>query len=434
MKFEKLNCTIQGFDQIQVPQMVKVRQKFNAKTIEDPAAHLKEQMQQTLSTDAIAALKGKRIGISAGSRGIPFYKELVRAMVQQLKEWEAEPFVFPAMGSHAGATAEGQQNYLAQFGITEEYIGAPILSTMEVKTVAVLDDGFPVYCDRNAAEADGIIVFNKVKPHTHFKDRHESGLLKMICIGIGKHKGASTFHQYGFDDFCHNMERVSQAFLENVNVVFAVGLVQNAFDDIGWLEVIPTDQFFERDAALLEIAKKELAQLHFSDIDVLIIDEVGKEISGTGFDPNVSGRIEVISQQEAFRKAAPNIKKIVLLDITDYSHGLGIGMGEADILSYRFVNKLDFEQTYTNCITNNYLKSAAMPLYANSDEDAIKLAILTSMAKDKAKVKIVRVKNTITLDEIEVSVGMLDDVSNPDMFEVMSEPYNWTFNEEGNLW
>lgn len=434
MKFEKLNCTIQGFDQIQVPQMVKVRQKFNAKTIEDPAAHLKEQMQQTLSADAVAALKGKRIGISAGSRGIPFYKELVRAMVQQLKEWGAEPFVFPAMGSHAGATAEGQQNYLAQFGITEEYIGAPILSTMEVKTVAVLDDGFPVYCDRNAAEADGIIVFNKVKPHTHFKDRHESGLLKMICIGIGKHKGASTFHQYGFDDFCHNMERVSQAFLENVNVVFAVGLVQNAFDDIGWLEVIPTDQFFERDAALLEIAKKELAQLHFKDIDVLVIDEVGKEISGTGFDPNVSGRIEVISQQEAFRKAAPNIKKIVLLDITDYSHGLGIGMGEADILSFRFVNKLDFEQTYTNCITNNYLKSAAMPLYANSDEDAIKLAILTSMAKDKTKVKIVRVKNTITLDEIEVSVGMLDDVNNPDMFEVMSEPYNWTFNEEGNLW
>lgn len=355
-------------------------------------------------------------------------------MVQQLKEWGADPFVFPAMGSHAGATAEGQKNYLAQFGITEEYIGAPVLSTMDVKTVAVLDDGFPVYCDRNAAEADGIIVFNKIKPHTHFKDRHESGLLKMICIGIGKHKGASTFHQYGFDDFCHNMERVAQAFLENVNVVFAVGLVQNAFDNIGWLEVIPTDRFFERDAALLEIAKKELAQLHFDDIDVLIIDEVGKEISGTGFDPNVSGRIEVISQQEAFRAAAPNIRKIVLLDITEYSHGLGIGMGEADIVSYRFVNKLDFEQTYTNCITNNYLKSASMPLYANSDEDAIKLAILTSMAKDKNMVKIVRVKNTITLDEIEVSIGMLEEVRKSDFFDVLSEPYSWTFNAEGNLW
>lgn len=384
--------------------------------------------------DILKFLKGKRIGISAGSRGIPFYKELVRTMVQQLKEWGADPFVFPAMGSHAGATAEGQKNYLAQFGITEEYIGAPVLSTMDVKTVAVLDDGFPVYCDRNAAEADGIIVFNKIKPHTHFKDRHESGLLKMICIGIGKHKGASTFHQYGFDDFCHNMERVAQAFLENVNVVFAVGLVQNAFDNIGWLEVIPTDRFFERDAALLEIAKKELAQLHFDDIDVLIIDEVGKEISGTGFDPNVSGRIEVISQQEAFRAAAPNIRKIVLLDITEYSHGLGIGMGEADIVSYRFVNKLDFEQTYTNCITNNYLKSASMPLYANSDEDAIKLAILTSMAKDKNMVKIVRVKNTITLDEIEVSIGMLEEVRKSDFFDVLSEPYSWTFNAEGNLW
>lgn len=434
MQFEKQHCIIQGMDEIQLPQMVKVRQKFNAKTITDPAKHLRQQMQAKLTEPEIKALQGKRIGISAGSRGIPHYKELIKAMADQLKEWGAEPFVFPAMGSHAGATAEGQAAYLRQFGITEAYIGVPVLSTMEVVQVATLADGFPVYCDKYAVAADGIVVFNKIKPHTHFKDRHESGLLKMICIGIGKHRGAATFHQYGFDHFCYNLERVAAAFLEHVNVVFSVGLVQNAFDDIGWLEVIRTEEFFNRDAALLKIAKKELAQLWFKNIDVLVIDEVGKEISGVGFDPNVTGRTEVLSQQAAFRAIAPDIKKIVLLDITEASHGLGIGMGEADIISYRFANKLDFGQTYTNVITNNYLKAAAMPLYMNSDEDSIKLAVLTSMVKQKDQVKIVHIKNTITLDEIEVSTGMLPEVQDTNKFEILSEPYSWAFNEAGNLW
>ena len=185
---------------------------------------------------------------------------------------------------------------------------------------------------------------------------------------------------------------------------------------------------------MLKIAKKELAQLWFKNIDVLVIDEVGKEISGVGFDPNVTGRTEVLSQQAAFRAIAPDIKKIVLLDITEASHGLGIGMGEADIISYRFANKLDFGQTYTNVITNNYLKAAAMPLYMNSDEDSIKLAVLTSMVKQKDQVKIVHIKNTITLDEIEVSTGMLPEVQDTNKFEILSEPYSWAFNEAGNLW
>jgi hypothetical protein len=224
-------------------------------------------------------------------------------------------------------------------------------------------------------------------------------------------------------------------FLKNINVVFSVGIVQNAFDDIGYLEVIPTNRFFERDAALLEIAKEDFPNItKIKDIDVLIIDEIGKEISGHGFDPNVTGRIDVVSQQAKFREIAPNIKQIVLLDITEKTHGLGVGMGNADIISYRFVNKLDFASTYTNIITNNYLRGAAMPIYANSDLDAIRIAVIASMAKDKSKVRIVRIKNTLMLSEYEVSEAYIDELRQRDDIEIISESNNWAFNEEDNLW
>ena len=283
-KLDKQSLT----DGIVIPQMVKVHQSFPHTDLADPVGVLKKQLL-TLDTATTEALKGKRIGITAGSRGLPHYKEIMKALCDQLKAWGAKPFVFPAMGSHAGATAEGQKEHLAQFGINEDYLGVPVLSTMDVVEVATLEDGFPVYCDKNAYEADGIILFNKIKPHTHFKYKHESGLLKMICIGCGKHKGASTFHGRGYDSFGPNLERVSKAFLQHVNVVFSVGMVQSPSDDIAALEVIPTDKFFERDAALQTMAKAEMPRLKLPHIDVLIVDEIGKEISGTGMDPKHHG-------------------------------------------------------------------------------------------------------------------------------------------------
>jgi hypothetical protein len=412
---------------------VRVRQKFPDFNIDDPSKHLRDQLRG-LDAATIAGLKGKRIGITAGSRGLPHYKELMKVMCDQLKEWGAEPFVFPAMGSHAGATAEGQKNHLAQFGICEAYLGAPVLSTMEVVTVKTLEDGLPIYCDKYAYEADGIILFNKIKPHTHFKYRHESGLLKMICIGVGKHMGAATFHAWGYDEFGPNLERVSRAFIENVNVVFSVGMVQSPSDDISYLEVIPTDKLFERDAALQAIAKKEMPRLKLPRVDVLVIDKVGKEISGAGMDPNVTGRTERQSQFAGFQEIAPDIEKIVLLDITDAAHGNATGAGVADIISFRFANKIDFASTYTNIITAKSFKMGGMPLYTNSDLDAVRMAVAHSFLRDTANVKLVRIKNTLMLEEIECSVGCLDEIAKHDDMEVVSEPYSWKFNEEGNLW
>ena len=434
MKFDKVNTVIQGHDAIRVPKMVKIRQKFETVTVEDPVAELKKLLLANVPQAVIKSLPGKNIAVSASSRGIPFHKDLLKAMADQLKAWGASPFIFPAMGSHAGGTAESQKQFLEEYGITEEYVGVPIKSSMEVVEISRLDDGLIIYCDKHAAEADGIVVLNKIKPHTHLKARHESGLLKMICIGIGKHQGAATFHSKSFDEFEEYLVAVSRAFMKAKNVIFGVGVTQNAYDLIGKIDVFPAEKIIEGDAAMLALAKEQMARLKLDAIDVLIIDEIGKDISGVGFDTNVSGRIEVISQQAAFRAIAPDIKKIVLLDITEHSHGNASGMGEADLISYRFVNKIDFGSTYTNIITNKYLKAAAMPIYGNSDLDVIKTAILTSIHADLDNPRIVRIKNTLMLEEIEVSAAYLEEIGKRKDIEILSEPYEWIFNREDNLW
>ena len=434
MRFPKVSTVIHGHSEIRLPKMIKVRQRFDSVTIDDPVAELQRLLLRNVPQATIANLPGKSIAVSASSRGIPFHKELLKAMVDQLRAWGAEPFVFPAMGSHAGGTAESQKTFLEEYGITEEFIGAPIRSSMEVVEIARTEEGMAVYCDKFAAEADGIVVFNKIKPHTHLKASHESGLLKMICIGMGKHMGAATFHSKSFDEFEKYMVIVTEKFMQARNIIFGVGLTQNAYDLIGKIDVFPPDKIVEGDAAMLALAKEQMARLKFDAVDVLIIDEIGKDISGVGFDTNVSGRIEVISQQAAFRAGAPDIKKIVLLDITDHSHGNASGMGEADLVSYRFVNKIDFGSTYTNIITNKYLKAASMPIYGNSDLDVIKTALLTSIHADLDNPKIVRIKNTLKLEEMEVSTAYLEEIGKRDDIDVISEPYEWAFNSEDNLW
>jgi len=246
--------------------------------------------------------------------------------------------------------------------------------------------------------------------------------------------GAATFHAWGYDDFGPNLERVTKAFLDKVNVVFSVGMVQSPSDEISCLEVIPTDRFFERDAALQAIAKKEMPRLKLPRIDVLVIDRVGKEISGAGMDPNVTGRTERQSQFAGFQEIAPDIEKIVLLDITDAAHGNATGAGVADIISHRFANKIDFSSTYTNIITAKSFRMGAMPLYANSDLDAIRLAAAHSFLRDTSEAKIVRIKNTLMLEDIECSVGCMEEIAAHEDMEIVSEPYAWSFNEEGNFW
>ena len=435
MQFEKLNLFLPGYNDVEIPQMVRVRQNFNVNRVEDPESEIRTKLKARMVAGQLRELKGKRIAVTAGSRGIPQYKEILRALISQLKELGAEPFLFPAMGSHAGGTAEGQKAVLTSFGIVEEYIGAPILSSMESVVIGKLDNGQPVYCDKFAAEADGIVLCHKIRPHPNFKGKHESGLLKMICIGAGKHYGAATFHDGGFDDFDKHLEEVSECFLKNVNVVFGVAICENAYNELARIEVIPTEQIIKQDAEILQWSRTQLPRLYTEDIDVLVIDEIGKEIDGAGFDPHVTGRnVEAAKFAAMFKENAPAIKKIVLLDITEQTHGCASSMGCADFISYRFANKIDFASTYINLHTAKTPKGAAMPPYANSDEDAIKLAILTGIDTNRKGARIVRIKNTLCLNEIEVSVAYLDEIKDNSNLEVVGEPFNMSFNEMGNLW
>ena len=273
--FPEVNFPIQGLDQVILPRMVRVRQLYDKDRIEDIPAHLRAEFSRN---DYAPLVQGKRIAVTVGSRGIPGSAGIVRTICDQLKEWGADPFIVPAMGSHGGGTAEGNLEILTGYGITEENIGVPVCASMDVVRIGELDDGAgtPVCCDRLAAEADGIVVYNKVKPHTDFKGEHESGLLKMMAIGLAKHRGCSGLHRRGFDTFAENIPKAAQVFLDKMNVVFAVGVVQNAYDEISDIRVYPQDEIVRGDSELLKIAKARFPRFRFDNIDVLIIDRKGR--------------------------------------------------------------------------------------------------------------------------------------------------------------
>lgn len=273
--FPEIHFPIQGIEEIQIPKMVRVRQIYENDEIQDIETHLKKELNKY---EFEKQVKGKRIALTVGSRGIPQNALIVRTICNQLKEWGALPFIVPAMGSHGGGCVEGNLEILEGYGITEGNIGVPIMASMDVVRIGTMNDAAhtPIFCDKYAAEADGIVIYNKVKPHTDFKGEHESGLLKMIAIGLAKHVGCSWFHKQGFDTFAERIPMVAETFLEKMPVVFGVGVVQNAYDQISEIAVYPGDRLIEGDRELLQIAKRRFPRFKFDDIDVLIIDQIGK--------------------------------------------------------------------------------------------------------------------------------------------------------------
>ncbi len=423
--FPKVNVIVEGAENIKFPRMVKVKQLYDARKIEDLAAWTGKEMQ-TLGDKA--HYRGKRICITAGSRGIPHLDVIIRTIAGQLKEWGAEPFVIPAMGSHGGATAEGQRELIATYNITEEAVGVPVLSSMEVVQIGALDDGTPVYCDKHAYEADGIVVLNKVKPHTDFRGKWESGMAKMMAIGLAKHKGASMFHMKGFSSFAGRIPEVCDVFLKNAPVAFGVGIVQNAYDEISELEVMAKDKILERDAALLEIAKDKIAKFKFPQIDVLIIDEIGKNISGNGHDPNITGR----SNSPGFEDVI-DIKKLFIRGLSEETHHNGCGLAMADVTTRRCLRTVDFDATWINVITATMLNGGKIPVYMNNDRDALRLAIRTCTGIDFDDARVIRIKNTLSMEEIEVSENYLDEIRTRHDVEVLSQPYEIRFDDDGNM-
>ncbi len=420
---------VEGMEQIRLPQMVRIRQKYDTQKIEDISGHLRKKMQEGLKEQVLQnQYRGKRICITAGSRGIPHLAMLIKTICDQLKEWGADPFVIPAMGSHGGGTAQGQLEILASYGVTEEALGVPILSSMEVVQYGELSNGTPLYCDKYAFESDGIVLLNKEKPHTDFRGPNESGLAKMIAIGLGKHKGASAFHMQGFPQFPVRVPEAAEIFLAQGKVAFGVGVVQNAYDEICIIEVAPSDAIMELDRKNLVIAKEKMARFKFDDLDVLVLDEIGKNISGYGHDPNVTGRAN--GADDSFKHIL-KLKKMVILGVSKESHDNGTGIAEADVSTLRCMRGIDWSAVWTNLITSTEIQGCKMPMYANSDREAILLAIRCCNDVDFNRIKLARIHNTQELFEIEVSEALYEEIKDCPGIEKISDPEPMQFDREG---
>ncbi len=422
--FPEAHFTVQGTDEVKIPEMVTIHQQYDPQKIDDVLGKTRAELEKLPNHENY---KEKRICITVGSRGIPHLDGMVRTMCDVLKEWGAKPFIIPAMGSHAGATPEGQLEMIAGYGVTEEAMGVPILSSMDVVQYGELD-GIPLYCDKYAMESDGIVIFNKVKPHTDFRGPHESGLAKMIAIGIAKHKGAAMFHSFGFQRFAELIPPVAEQFIEKCPIAFGVGVVQNAYDDICCIEACTPDNLMETDRRLLEMAKARMATFKFDHIDLLIIDEIGKNISGNGHDPNVTGRNITRSFDGVL-----DLKKLFIRGLTEEAHHNAGGLCTADVTLRRVLNDVDWETTWTNTSTTGVLTAGAIPVYVNTDEEAIRLCLRTVYNLDYDKARVVRIKNTMEMNTIQVSTALYEDIKDLDDISFVSGPTPMKFDEKGDL-
>lgn len=411
---------------IPIPKMVKVRQQFDNKKIENLEQVLREKLQVDQIKERIKP--GMEIAVAVGSRGIDRLPDLTYTTVKFLKDLGAKPFIVPSMGSHGGATAEGQTAVLAHLGVTEESAGCEIRSSMEVVKIGELDNGLPVYVDKFASLADGIVVINRVKPHTAFRGRVESGVMKMISIGLGKQKGAEACHQLGFKYMAENVPAMAKMIMQKKPVLFGVATVENSFDKVAAVEVIPAEEIEEKEVELQVLAKSLLPKLHFKDIDVLIIDEIGKNISGDGMDPNITGRYPT-----PYAHGGPEVNKMVVLDLTNETEGNANGVGTADFTTQRLVDKMDREATYANGLTSTVVAPTKIATTLDNDRLAIQAAIKTCNILDFTKVKMVRIKNTLEISEIEVSEALLGSVRQHSDMEQISDLFELSFNANGNL-
>jgi hypothetical protein len=338
-----------------------------------------------------------------------------------------EPFIVPAMGSHGGASAEGQAELLKIMGFTEENVALPIVSSMDVVELGKSKSGLPVLVDRVAYEADGIIITNRIKRHNAFRGPYESGLMKMITVGLGKQRGADIAHTH-FDRMAEHVPEIALEVMKKIKLLFALGMVENAFYETSELVILQPGEIETVEPKLLELADRLCAKIQFDTLDALIIDEIGKNISGTGFDTNVVGRYPL-----ANISGGPGINKVAVLDITGKSYGFGGGLGLADFTTRRAVEKFDFTHSYPNLLTSGFTSVYKIPMILPNDRQAIQACIKTSNLAGGSRVRMIRILNTLCLTEIEVSENMIPEIKGDSRFEIISEPCELPFDAKGNL-
>jgi len=409
--------------------MNPVRQEFAREREIDVCAAVHREFSRMLASVKIRP--GARVGVTVGSRGIHDIARIARALVDRLKEAGAAPFIFPAMGSHGGATAEGQAAVLRHYGVTEDSMGCPIISSLETVSLGQSAEGIPVFLDRHAAGADHVVVLNRVKPHTEFKGRIESGLSKMLLIGMGKCEGARIYHRafadFGFDRI---VESVMPIVLEKARVLFGLAIIENGYDETAQLRALLPAEMLDQERLLLVKAKDLAPALPFDEIDVLIVDEMGKNISGAGLDTNVIGRFYNLVAHEPPR---PRIKRIYVRDITPQSMGNATGIGLADFVHRRIVEKMDPAATRANTLTASNPEKARIPIACDSDREALKYCFETIGLTPPEKARVVRIQNTLRLDVLQVSSALIEQGSARQGLTALRVPEEIQFDASGTL-
>lgn len=415
-------------EQVRLPRMLRVRQRFDPGHIspEEIPARISRLLHTVPLSTGIHA--GMRIALTAGSREIQNMDVILAAAVSSLRELGADPFIVPAMGSHGGASAEGQRALLSGYRITEESCGCPILSSMETVCAGRAPDGRPVFLDRTAAEADGILLINRIKAHTGFRGRYESGLLKMMVIGLGKQAGAESCHHGGFGHMAENLERFGRVILENAPILGGIAILENAFDQTARLVGLGRDELLTREPLLLELAKAMMPQILLPECDVLIVDEIGKNFSGTGMDPNVTGR-----HLTPYCSGGLRSQSLVVLRISPKSHRNGYGIGAADCITEALRRELDLEAMYVNGLTCNLLGPCAIPPVFENDRLAIQAGVSLCQGFGPEGPRVIRIANTLSLGEIMVSENYQKAIQNNPRLEILDGPLSLEFDSNGTL-
>lgn len=410
---------------MKIPRMIKVKQTFNRQCLTD----VEETTSGQINGLNLSFSDGARIAVAVGSRGVANLQKIVRATVATLKAKGAAPFIVPAMGSHGGATADGQKEVLAAYGITERDMGVPIKSAMDVVELSGGDTDMRVFMDKYAYQSDGVVVINRVKSHTDFHGPTESGLLKMCVVGLGKHAQAVELHRYGVFGLKELLPNTAQKVLDSGKIVFGIGIVENAYHDTMAIKAVLPEHMEREEKRLLALCKQNMPCLPVDEIDVLIIDEMGKDISGVGIDPNVTGRIRIRGEADA---PTPRITNIVVTDLTEASHGNALGIGLADFITRRLYNKVDFIATYENVLTSTFTERAKIPIIAETEKEALEYALRTCGPVTDESVKIVRIKNTLCLDVMHITKSVYEEIKDRECITIMDENVE-IFDEKGGL-
>ena len=415
---------------IPIPRMFHAKQVFPADRI--TAEEIPGVVERELSQEAFASKirPGMRIAITAGSRGIRNVDIITKAIVDFVKKQGAEPFIVPAMGSHGGATAEGQLEILESYNITPESMGCPIKSSMEVVELGVSSRGKPVYMDKNAFESDGVIVSCRLKPHNAFRGKVESGPCKMMTVGLGKQKGASLVHSDGMNHIAENIPTMAEVVIQSGKILFAIPCLENAYDETMKLEAILPENILTREPELLQLAFQNMPSLLVKACDVLVVDEIGKNYSGTGVDPNITGTFST-----PYASGGIAVQRTAFLNLSEASHGNALGTGLASVITAKIFDEMDIEKMYPNCITSTVLASARIPCVVANDKEAIQICIRTCNEIEMEKARVVRIPNSLHIGQIMLSEAYYEDVlagKYPGVTAV-DAPAELAFDDEGNL-